>query len=388
MNLTMRILYVVSRPLTINTSASIRNLATILGFKSLGHTVDVVTTEADKNHPAYDGTIQLPDINIREIKLSGLQSLVKVGHRMEFLNPLRTYLYRFIAKRDIYDNLKGIISHTNEIDLSTGKYDYIISSSDPKSSHLFVYKLLKENLDFNGKWIQIWGDPFASDITNNPKNVKWVKEEEKKLISKADKVVYVSYLTLMDQQKRYPDYASKMMYQPIPYIEPMLYPYNRLKDKRTVELVYCGDYNRSIRNISPLVQAVQNSTTIHMTICGNSDMAISSSDNITVYGRSSYSRVRDLESHADILVHLSNLKGTQIPGKIYHYSATNKPILFILDGDIKGILSQFERYNRYKFCLNTVDSITNTIQHLIKADEQFKPIDSFRNIIICSNIID
>ncbi len=384
----MKILYVVSRPLTINTSASIRNLATILGFKSLGHTVEVVTTEVDKNHPAYDGTILLSDIDIKEIKLSGLQSFIKVGRKLKFLSSLRAFLYRSMVKSDIYDNLKGIVDHTNEIDLNAGKYDYIISSSDPKSSHLFVFKLLKDNPEFKGKWIQIWGDPFASDITNARRNIKKIKEEEEKLISKADTVVYVSYLTLIDQQKRYPNNASKMMYQPIPYIEPILYPDNRLKGKRTIELVYCGDYNSSIRNISPLVQAVQDSPRLHMTICGNSDKAISSTDNITVYGRLDYSKVKDLESHADILVHLSNLKGTQIPGKIYHYSATNKPILFILDGDINGILNQFERYERYEFCLNTADSITNTIQHLTIADKQFQPVEAFRNVTICSNIIE
>lgn len=384
----MKILYVVSRPLTINTSATIRNIATILGFKSLGHTVEVVTTEADRHHPAYDETIHLPDINIKEIKLSGLQSFIKIGHKLKLLSPLRMFLYRFMEKKEVYDNLKSIVNHTNEIDLSACRYDFIISSSDPKSSHLFVYKLLKENPNFKGKWIQIWGDPFASDITNNINNTKLIKEEEVKLLSKATKVVYVSNLTLIDQQKRYPDYAWKMMFLPIPYIETTLYPDNRLNDKRTIELVYCGDYNSSVRNILPLVQVVQNSTRLHLTLCGNTDKAILPTGSITVYGRSDYSMVRNLESHADILVHLSNIKGTQIPGKIYHYSSTNKPILFILDGDVNGILSQFEQYKRYEFCLNTPDSITNKIQHLLVSDKQFKPVEAFRNVTICSNIID
>ena len=46
----MKILYVVSRPLEINTSASIRNRATILGLVENGHTVDLFTTEPDRNH--------------------------------------------------------------------------------------------------------------------------------------------------------------------------------------------------------------------------------------------------------------------------------------------------------------------------------------------------
>ena len=45
----MKILYVVSRPLEINTSASIRNRATIEGLVELGHNVNIITTEPDEN---------------------------------------------------------------------------------------------------------------------------------------------------------------------------------------------------------------------------------------------------------------------------------------------------------------------------------------------------
>ena len=46
----MKILYVVSRPLEINTSASIRNRATIEGLVELGHNVNIITTEPDEKH--------------------------------------------------------------------------------------------------------------------------------------------------------------------------------------------------------------------------------------------------------------------------------------------------------------------------------------------------
>jgi len=383
----MKILYVVSRPFTINTSASIRNLATILGLKSLGHEVDIVTTKADKNHPAYDPSMLLSDLNVKEIKLTGIQSIIKYGRRLKFLDPLRVCLYRRFAKQEIYDNLKGIINHTKEIDLKSGNYDMIVSSSDPKSSHLFVLKLLKENPDYKGKWIQIWGDPFLSDITNQTDKSKKIREEEKKLIAPADKIVYVSRLTLLDQQKRYSSYSYKMTYQPVPYIEPTIYPVNHLRGKDILELVYCGDYNSSIRNIEPLVNAVNKSKGIHLTICGNSDKTVQSSDNISVYGRVDYSKVKKLEKNADVLIHLSNLSGTQIPGKIYHYSSTNKPILFILDGDKEGLLGQFEKYDRYKFCNNDSTDIALSIQQMIDEDYQYKPVELFSNLEVCSKIL-
>ena len=53
----MKILYVVSRPLEINSSSSISNRAIIGGLLELGHEVDLVTTQPDKNHINYDNSI-------------------------------------------------------------------------------------------------------------------------------------------------------------------------------------------------------------------------------------------------------------------------------------------------------------------------------------------
>ena len=55
----MRILYVVSRPLEINTSASVRNHATISGLIQNGHQVTLVSASPDKNHEAYDPTLSV-----------------------------------------------------------------------------------------------------------------------------------------------------------------------------------------------------------------------------------------------------------------------------------------------------------------------------------------
>lgn len=55
----MNILYVVSRPLEINTSASVRNRATINGLIELGHNVTIMTSSPDVNHDAYDSSLSV-----------------------------------------------------------------------------------------------------------------------------------------------------------------------------------------------------------------------------------------------------------------------------------------------------------------------------------------
>lgn len=385
----MRILYVVSRALEINTSASIRNRATILGFLENGYEVDLFTSEPDKNHSAYDESLGVKQIPTHYVKLGGIQKLARVGRRFSWLKYVNRIVGCFLNRYEIYDNLKSIINFVDEVDLKKNKYDYIISSSDPKSSHLFVEKLLyKYGEHFGGKWIQIWGDPFLGDITQTNKRKKnKIYKEEKRLLKEADRVFYVSRLTLEEQGRIYPESASKMRHIPIPYMEAILLPLKDLSKQDTVKMVYCGDYNTNTRNILPLYQAVKQMNGLHLTICGCSDCMLDSCDNITVNGRLSWASVQALEREADILVHLCNLHGSQIPGKIYQYSGTNKPILFILDGDISKIKEQFEEYNRYEFCLNEMTDIQKTVKELIHSGKKYLPSPEFDKRIIIQKLL-
>lgn len=386
----MKILYIVSRPIEINTSASVRNCTTVLGLLENGHEVDIFTTEPDKNHNAYDASLSPAGAHTTYVRLSGMQSIARVGRKYAFLKPLKKLAYKWMISNEIYDNLKGIVNHIDEIDLSTKQYDVIISSSDPKSSHLFVKKLLeRKRSDFHGKWIQIWGDPFLGDITlGAKKHAKKIEAEERSLVAAADKVIYVSALTLMDQKKLYPESADKMSYCPIPYSEKKIYPLRDLRTVNPLELVYCGDYNSTVRNLQPLYDAVNAMENVHLTICGNSDKPFESTERVTVYGRVSYAKVIEFEEKADILIHLSNLSGSQIPGKIYQYSGTNKPILFILDGNADVLREQFEKYDRFEFVANDKDEIHSGVDLLCNSCKQYEPINQLDKSYLSRQILE
>lgn len=383
----MKILYVVSRPLEINTSSSLRNIATIKGFTELGHKVDLVTTQYDKNHANYDSSIFNENINVKYIQLGGVQQIAKIGRKTRFLNPLKVLAYRFLSTIEIYDNLKGIVNHVTKLEIKDGTYDLIISSSDPKSSHLFVHRMFELGLINKTPWIQIWGDPFFSDIARNSFFLaSKIKNEEKRILAPASKIVYVSDLTLEEQKRLYPNFANKMYYYPIPYLEKNLYPAEEEKDSLT--FLYCGDYSSNIRNIMPLYTAIKN-TKHKLIICGSSDIKLNSTEAIKVYPRISYNKTKELEFESDVLVHLSNLRGNQIPGKIYHYSGTNKPILFILDGNKEGLLNLFEKYNRYIFCDNNVQAISDTLSKINfhKKAVYNNPVEEFSALSVTKKIL-
>jgi len=190
------------------------------------------------------------------------------------------------------------------------------------------------------------------------------------------------------QQKLYPESASKMRHLPIPYMEAISYSLNVLSEQKTVKIVYCGDYNTGTRNIFPLYQAVREMSNVHLTICGASDCTLEAQDNVIVYGRLPWEKVQELEKDADILVHLSNLHGSQIPGKIYQYSGTNKPILFILDGDIEKIKEQFEVYGRYDFSMNDAADIQKTINEMVCSNNTHIPVSEFDKKRLSKQIVE
>ncbi len=386
----MKILFVVSRSIEVNSSASIRNSAIIQGLMELGHDVELFTTEPDKkNQVSYDAGLLPEGLKVQYAINKDLKyNILKCLKRISFLKRIKRLVANHSNTNEIYDSYKWIINYKGDVDLKKD-YDLIISSSDPKSSHLFVYNLLNGTEGFKGKWMQIWGDPFSEDISL-PDNMdhRIIYEEEKRLISGADIVFYVSRLTLQNQKKLYPEFASSMFYTPIPYVKKMKYKIRDLNSADLIELVYCGDYPSAYRNIEPLYHAVGSMSNLHLTICGMTDILLPKNDNVTVLPRQNFAKTKELEKNADILVHLSNSSGGQIPGKIYQYSGTNKPILFILDGDTEKIRKEFENYNRYDFAYNNSNEIKSIIEKIVCKNIEYNSVEEFDKTEIVKNILE
>ena len=238
------------------------------------------------------------------------------------------------------------------------------------------------------KFIEIWEDPWSLSLFNRVHNAK-IEREEKKLISFADTVVYVTPLTLKYQQEYFPEYSKKMKWLPLPY-----YYKNATRQRNYGEeylFGYYGDYFSFSRNLKPFYEAAKE-TRINTNIFGNTDESFESTDKILVKPRVDLKTLTEAENKTTVYVFLCNLKGGQIPGKIYQNSATYKQILFILDGteEEKRILrNYFEQFNRYEFCDNNVESIKEGIRRIVEGDskavcepvEEFSPKKIFEEIL-------
>ncbi len=401
----MKVLYVVGACLTRNTSANMSHNAYIQGMIENNCDIDIIME--DESWGNEDETLKKyqechyfeykslsllekvrnkfsyvknqekqAEITKKVDEFSSSEDNKKISIKAKIRNAVKNLYYSIFVSDSVYSLNKTWLRKASKFK-SDKIYDLVVSNSSPAASHKLVDILLnKKNIKCK-RWIQIWEDPWYYDIYGGLSEE--VKIEEHNLLKSAQEVFYVSPLTLMYQKKYFSDCAEKMKCIPLPYLE-----YTDNSKKKTISEVsfgYFGDYYSKTRNLKPFYEALVASNSTGF-IYGDSDENFAATEKIDLSGRVTLDKLSIIQDKTSVLVNLCNLKAGQIPGKIYHYSATNKPILFILDGtedEVKAILNYFSQFNRYYFCRNNVKDICSSIE-LIKEEinfKEYKPVEQF-----------
>lgn len=379
----MEILVINGDCILTNTSANLCHLAYIRGLVEAGHNVTLLS--ADGRDYIIDPSMTIPDevrcFTYYAVSFYEKASLMKIKKRGQKKSSDATQLGLTLdkpresaTKKIITFSKKAILSLYGVHGIyakfikkarkfrSDVEFDYILSISTPPASHLLAYKLIKAKHVRGKHWIQIWEDPWCSDVYGFSEKRK-IYNEEKRLLSFAEKVCYVSPLTLKNQRKIYPESANKMYWKPLPcyYTEGD----NKISFQKNI-YGYFGAYYPAARNLEPFYQAAVK-IGIEANICGDPSTLFPATDMIHIYARLPLDKLKPIEDGTNVLIFLCNRKGGQIPGKIYQYSATTKTILFILDGteEEKTVLKEyFDQFNRYVFCENTVEDIIRAINKI------------------------
>ena len=387
----MKVLFVTLCALETNTSVTKSNIGLLEGLKDNNCDVTIVMPEIDSSLFYYDNSYDLSPFRVVRIKGGGLGSKAASINqsKSEVKKCILNIVRKVYSRISIFDRTKEFINKANELPLYDEKYDVVVSTSDPKTSHLFVEKLIKNGLKYD-KWIQHWGDPLSGDISSNliyPQS--YIRKVEKKIISKADKIVYVSPFTAEMQKNNYPQIKERICFVPLACDKNNDEKDDIIEEEGKVEAVYLGDYSSKVRNIFPLYKAVMNIPSIHLTIAGGTDLSLNSTDNITVLPRVNHNKVMELERKASIIISVGNLHGTQIPGKLYYAASSNKPIVVTVDGDnTVAMLKYLKSYDRFDVCLNEEKEIEKILLELSKNNRKdyftparLLPINVVKNIL-------
>ncbi len=394
----MKVLYVTGSCLTRNTSANMSHNAFVQGLLENGCELDILSAAEswgmeDSALPVWEKAryFTYPSVSVQDrlrLSLRGkapapasapaapgtADAPKRPGAKAVIRQLLKKAFYRVFRPDPLYPLEKEWLKNAVKFN-SEEHYDLVVSNSSPAASHCLVEKLREKGRLRFDRWIQIWEDPWSHDLYGHYPPA--IEEEEHRLLRAASEIAYVSPLTLMYQKQYFPDCADKMFCIPLPALR---YESDAAQD-RTNELSfgYFGDYYSAARDLRPFYEAVV-AAGCRAYIYGDTDLHLERSEKVEISPRVTLDRLKAVQEKASVLVHLSNLRGGQIPGKIYHYSVTSKPILFILDGskeEKEALLRFFSQYDRYCFCDNSVNNIRLTMERIAQENRMYAPVKDF-----------
>jgi len=280
-------------------------------------------------------------------------------------------------------------------DLSSLRFDAIISSSDSKTSH-FVADAVLRSLKYDTFWLQIWGDPWSIDVSLGKIRRFQGLLNEKRLFMKADAIMFVSKPTLEFYREKYRNLSNRMSFIGRSYSKKQSYGLYEKKNKATrnsedglIELLYFGNINSKQRNIMPLLDAIvhfnlSHTNKLRLSVYGGCSHDIlhlvSFRNDVRFLGSIPFAEILDFAySSNSVLLFLGNRYGTQIPGKLFDYLGTTRPILALVEDRHDPVGSFIVSLKRCFVVDNKTDEIVRALDELVVHPDKYslEPVAEF-----------
>lgn len=375
------ILFISSALRYFDSSASNRNIGLVKALSLTNNVYSIEYVSTNTRIPLVD----IPLIGEQRIEIdnyrvefehsdqpnSGVISKLNTLVRKRIKILLRDRLFSIFSKKDLHDKVSSFKVN----------FDIVITSSDPVGVHWqFLISSLRKNPNLKDcKYIQYWGDPLVGDI-NNEDNI-FLRYLEKKLLSNADLVCWVSSATLKVKKQQYNLEKEKFFYLPR-MIDVGIIDKDKISInlKKGLKIVYAGDFHSKSRDISTLIEFFKKNKDHSLTIIGDGDTYEEMPENVRIFPRRPKIECDNFINEADIVIILSNKNGSQIPGKVFELAPTDK---FVIVLDHEGLAKNiFPFKNRFVFCENNLQDITNFFsQETVECSHDFEEYDIGARVI-------
>lgn len=217
-------------------------------------------------------------------------------------------------------------------------FDAIISSHEPGVDILLGLWIKK---CFSLKWIVDLGDPLLAPYTPTwrRKIDAWF---EHLVLQRADRIVVTTdrILDLLFKRHGITDRSKfASIPQGFPNYQKYLTQHEPAHDlpKGMMYIVFTGTFYQDFRNPEQFATALRalKAHDIALIIAGDNYGFIPifhDIPNVRFTGKIDHFQCLELQNKADLLLNIGNVQGYQLPGKIYEYMGTTKPILHIRTG--------------------------------------------------------
>ncbi len=269
----------------------------------------------------------------------------------------------------------------------TQKVDLIISVGQPFSTHILATKVRKK---LGSKLILDYGDPwsFNPSAETIPSERRWLDRlVEKQVLKQSNYVTVTTQSTRNAFEDNFPFVRDNIEVVTQGVDSSQFFDgKNVVHDKDEITLFYAGTFYKDIRNPKPLFEALYGLTDIlqgkkvKIIIAGKMEdyvlkMAEPFTENqnadiqVEMLGNISFDEVANYQKKADALLFFGNYGGVQVPGKLFEYLATDRPIFAIIpSGDeserllnsySRGITVDYDTEQIKKEFVNFLTSVEN-----------------------------
>jgi len=354
-----------------------------------GHHVDVLAANPSKYCHAYDSGL----LDLISVKVKVYRTFAGIIHHLR---------YRILSslKVNLFHSTYSILMRKIILPLSTlewlpwgfiygywlckqNKYDVIYSHNNPQITNFLVNSFKKI---FGIPYIVYIGDPGFFGAHSQFKSIS--KLIENKCLCDANRIIVNCEETLNGYLKYFPCLSRKKFIVITDGFDPNRYKSTAPEISKKFRILYTGVFYDSSREPFNLFKAFKNLNhdDIELVIAGedsnkykeflkNNDLE----DKIIFLGHQPHNRVIGLQKGASVLLLIGWRGGYQVPGKLFEYLASRKPIMAIRY-DYNDVAARFiERYSRGIIVDNNVEEIANVIKSLYSSwkDNQ---LDSLFNL--------
>ena len=409
----MKILFIACYSPLINNSASIETLQYLNNLAEEGNDIHLLTVDFPENSVYYDGYIfSMLNKCIKVHRISGGKLFEKImpkkpikGSRVVNKVTLKGRVLRkiknIVAIPDMYYNWSKSAGKYGVDLMSKENFDVMFSMHEPPSSHLCAYEIKKRYN--NLKWVTYFSDPWLKDSTRENSFIIRRKIEEnfeKKIITNADKFIFVTEENRLDYAKSYNIPLDKTFVVTRGYDGRL---YNEIKEMKApnlikndkVNIVYAGEIFSKLRDINPFVDTIDSIRSedkeiydkLNILFFGNIDdnvmkERLGSLSNVKVSDRIPFKEALRYMINADILLLFGNKNSKQIPAKIYDYFGCRGKILVILGDNKDPIINLVKDMEKCNLTINSKEEIKENILGILKEFEEnkeYKELEEFES---------
>jgi hypothetical protein len=309
------------------------------------------------------------DINQVESESSANYNSTKTKSNIT-MNLFYTYLNTLVKRFEVVDSYSDWILHLYlGIRRSITKETILVSSSMPNSVHVATLISL---LGRNNFWWADFGDPWTLNVSLPRHGIRKYIEKmlEKFIVRRANLITFTTKTTLSDYVDHYPEFSTKMKLFRMGYnTEDDIYP---SIDISKDSVYYGGSLPKENRDSREFIKTILRMKNVTFIFSGQSTEAIRD-----LFKENIPSNVRLLTwlNHGEFISYLKsstvcvifgNSNYQQVPGKIYHYAAYARNILYISAMDAENDESLELLGDRCEVAFNDSLSIEIKINKLLE----------------------